>query len=120
VEALQAGRCREAAQAFDALAEAPGLDPGRRTDMLYWSAKAHELGGEWGAAQARAGRLAQQTPDAWHAPHAALLMGESLFLQGDYGAARRWLSQALSSDRPGVRTRARGLLRQLDEAAASQ
>ena len=116
---LQAGRYTQAARAFDALGQAPGLDPGRRADVLYWSAKAHQLGGEWRAAQARAGGLAERSPDAWHAPDAALLMGESLALQGDFDAARRWLSQALSSDRHDVRTRARELLRQLDEDSGS-
>lgn len=110
---LQAGRHAEAARAFDVLSQAPGLDPGRQADLLFWSAKAHQLAGEWGRAQARAQALLDQKPSAWHAPHAALLLGESRLLQGDTRGARNALTAALASDRASVRSRARELLRQL-------
>ncbi len=113
---FKSGRYREAARSFDALSQAPGIDSGRRADLLYWSARAHQLSGEWNAARSRAQALMSANPKAWHAPNAALLVGESHLLQGNPVQARAALEQALSSDRPAVRQRARELLKRLDAA----
>ncbi len=112
---LQAGKAREAAAAFDALARERDLDPARRADVLYWSAKAHQRSGDSSGARARADELLKQDPEAWHAPDAALLMGESLVEQGKQAEARRWLNRAATTGSPAVQRRAHQLLSQISK-----
>lgn len=110
---LHEGKAADAAQAFDTLSRQPGLDPGRRADTLYWAARAHQQAGNLGSAQARAEQLTEANPTAWHAPQAALMMGEGLARKGDIAGARRWLERARSSGHAEVRARAEALLAEL-------
>ena len=63
-----------AAALLDALASDPALDAGRRADVLYWSARAHEALGDAAAARDRAARSLEAAPESWHAARARALL----------------------------------------------
>lgn len=112
-ERLHAGRAAEAAKAFDELSRRPSLDQGRRADALYWAARSYQQAGDLGSAQSRAEQLAEREPSAWHAPQAALMVGEALARKGDVAGARRWLERARNSGHAEVRARAEARLAEL-------
>lgn len=71
---LRAGRVVEAAAALDQLAAEPGLEPERRSEVLYWAAQAHLRAGHTEAARARALRAIEAAPRGWHAGDATRLL----------------------------------------------
>jgi hypothetical protein len=71
---LQTGRPAPAARQLDALLDDATLDAGRRADILYWSAVAHERVGHASTAAARARTLLRDHPDAWRAAEARTLL----------------------------------------------
>jgi TolA-binding protein len=113
---LQGGKPPEAADAFDRLSRAPGIDPGRRSDLLFWGARAHRAAGDEGAAEHALETLLEERPQAWHAGHAAVMMGEMLLEEGDVDGARHWLERAARSTNQTARARARALLAKLEAA----
>lgn len=111
---LRSGRTREAARAFDALWAGDSLDTERRADVLYWSAEAYRRAGDRSAAESRASMLLRETPGAWRAPEANLIVGESALQRGDIEAARTALERAARSGRQGVSVRAQRALERLE------
>lgn len=83
--ALADGRSAQAAAAFDALAQHPGLDAARRADLLYWSAVAHHRAGEDAAAVELARRVVDRHPQSWHAADARALVDELCAQPGAIG-----------------------------------
>jgi FimV-like protein len=113
---LQSGKPREAADAFDRLSRDPGIDPGRRSDLLFWGARAHRAAGDDHAAERELETLLEEVPHAWHAGHAAVMMGEMLLAEGDIDGARQWLQRAARSGNHTARARAHRLLAELEGA----
>ena len=114
---LQEGRAREAAMVFDALALAPNLDPARRGDVLFWSARAHAAAGDAKEAEERADSVASTAPASWYASDAALMAGRACLERGDEACARARLEAAAASPKPAVRDEAKRLLQQLRGAS---
>jgi TolA-binding protein len=115
-----AGEADQAAGLFDALLKDPALDGARRSDVLYWSARAHAKLGDSSASDERARAVLESEPGAWHAAESALLLGESLLAQGKHDDARRALLRAASSPRANVRARAIDLLRSVPSGGVKQ
>ncbi|HEV8244931.1 MAG TPA: hypothetical protein VGP93_04155 [Polyangiaceae bacterium] len=110
---LNGGLPGRAAERFDALSREPGVDSGRRSDALFWAARAHDKAGHLRQSGARAEELARTEPGAWNGDDAALLAGKNRLARGDHAGARPWLERAARSERPEIRRDAQKLIEQL-------
>lgn len=110
LSAFNGGRAAEAAESFDALGRDPAVDAGRRSDALYWAARAHEQAGHADQSATRAAALLDESPSSWNADDAALLAAKNSLAQGQTARARVFLNRAARSTRPAVREEASKLL----------
>jgi len=107
---LRSGDAAGAVSEFDRLLGTPAIDAGRRLDVLYWSAVAYHRSGNHPVAEQRLHQLLAASPNGWHSPDAALMLGELLMERGATQKAKPWLARAAQSNRPKTSARAKQLL----------
>lgn len=107
---LREGRPAQAARAFAALATDTGADEQLRAEAEYWSAESSRKSGDLAGAEAAAERYLHQAPGGWHAPHAALLLGDVLLARGQVARALPWLRSAAEQGSGPTRARAEALI----------
>lgn len=114
---LRSGRAGLASTAFDKLVTDAALDEQLRVDAVYWSAEARRENADFIGAEARAEQYLEAAPKGWHAPHAALLLGEVLLELQQPTRALHWLQRAVETGSPSVRIRAQQRLKRASTAA---
>jgi TolA-binding protein len=67
---------------------------------LYWSGVASHRSGNDSIAEQRLRQLLSSQSNSWHAPEAALLLGEILLTRGAPQLAKPWFERAAQSNRP--------------------
>jgi TolA-binding protein len=113
---LRSGRAGLASRAFDKLVADEALDEQLRADAVYWSAEARRENADLLGAEARAEQYLDAAPKGWHAPHAALLLGEVLLELQQPARALPWLHRAAETGTSSVRIRAEQRLKQASTA----
>ena len=97
---LRSGDAKGAVTELDTLRNTSGIDSGRKSDVLYWSGVASHRSGNDNVAEQRLRQLLSSQSNSWHAPEAALLLGEILLTRGAPQLAKPWLERAAQSNRP--------------------
>ena len=106
---LRSGDAAGAVGDFDTLLNSQAIDSGRKSDVLYWSAVANHRSGNDRVAE----QHLRQLSGGWHAPEAALMLGEILVARGDAEQAKPWLYRAAQSNRPNTSRKAKQWLDKL-------
>jgi TolA-binding protein len=97
---LRSGDARGAVTELETLRNTSGIDSGRKSDVLYWSGVASHRSGNDSIAEQRLRQLLSSQSNSWHAPEAALLLGEILLTRGAPQLAKPWFERAAQSNRP--------------------